>query len=107
MQVGNLILLPFLKTARFIHIASRDLLLTPEASDLYRQSVRAISLRTVLKVTQQAAAFQLPDQLRSSDIPVLVVAGEMEHRLIHQSMQLLLAFLPRAQGYLVPGGRHG
>lgn len=107
MQVMTVVMLPFLKTEFFIQRASRGLRLPPVATDLYRQSMRAISSGTILKITQQATTFRLPASLRFAQIPVLVVAGEQENPLIHQTTQILLTILPCAQGYLAPMGRHG
>lgn len=107
MRITNLILLPFIKTAYFTRLASSSLRLSPEASTLYCESVRHISYPTIWRITRQAASFRVRSCSKLATAPVLVVAGQMEHSLVLQSMKLLLTVLPNSCGYLAPAGRHG
>jgi pimeloyl-ACP methyl ester carboxylesterase len=107
MKLSNLILLPFLKTRYFVGLASTSLRLSPEASMLYRESVRQMSYLAMWRITQQSASFRVERNSKLSTAPVLIVAGQMEHPLVLQSMKLLLTTLPYSCGYLAPGGRHG
>ena len=39
--------------------------------------------------------------------PILAVAGQREHALVHRSLRALLAALPEAQGRIAPAVGHG
>lgn len=107
MRITNLILLPFIKTAYFMRLASSSLRLSPEASTLYRESIRHMSYPTIWRISRQAASFRVRSNLELATAPALIVAGQMEHSLVLQSMKLLLTVLPNSCGYLAPAGRHG
>jgi hypothetical protein len=107
MRFTNLVFLPFIKTGLFMRLASASLRLSPEAAGLYGERLRRMPYRTFWRITQQSANYRIPASAKISDTPALIVAGQMEHALIIQSMKRLLAALPYSCGYLAPSGRHG
>jgi pimeloyl-ACP methyl ester carboxylesterase len=107
MRFTNLIFLPFMKTGRFMRLASASLRLSSEAAALYSESLRRMPYRTLWRISQQSANYRVPANVKFSEIPALIVAGQMEHTLIIQSIRRLLAILPDSRGYLAPSGRHG
>jgi pimeloyl-ACP methyl ester carboxylesterase len=107
MRFTNLVFLLFIKTGHFMRLASAFLRLSPEAAVLYSESLRGMPYRTLWRITQQSANHWIPGSVKFSDSPALIVAGQMEHVLIIQSMKRLLVALPDSRGYLAPSGRHG
>lgn len=107
MRFTNLVFLPFIKSSLFMRLASTSLRLPPEAAVLYGECLRRMPYRTLWRITQQSANYRITGSAKFSDIPALIVAGQMEHALIIQSMKQLLAALPDSLGYLAPSGRHG
>lgn len=74
---------------------------------LYRESIRQMSYLAIWRITHQSANFRVERNSNLSTAATLIVAGQMEHSLVLQSLKLLLVTLPYSCGYLAPGGRHG
>ncbi len=107
MNVLGMVLLPVLKTDRMIRLNATALRVPDEAYTGYRHAARQMSRRAYLRASGDAGRFQLPRNLAAVACPTLVVAGEHEHALIHQSLGVVTQALPNAHARLAPGVGHG
>ena len=66
-----------------------------------------MSRTAYLRASSNAGAFRLPSNVTSIRCPTLVVAGQREHPLIHQSLAAVVAAMSAAQARVAPGVGHG
>lgn len=107
MNAFGLLMVPFIKTQKFIRMNAGGLRIPDDQYAGYQRSVRQVSRRAYLRASGDAGRFRLPDNAASIPCPTLLVAGEHEHTLIRQSLEVSAATLPHAQAWIAPGVGHG
>ena len=103
----SLIMLPGLRSERFLQTSAEGLRLSEEAIPLYRADLERFSRLTALTASLAASGFRLPRRLVGAKSPVLALAGENENIRVLDSLHLVVKMLPNAQACKVPGARHG
>jgi pimeloyl-ACP methyl ester carboxylesterase len=103
----SLVMLPGLRSERFIKASAEGLRLPEEAIPLYREDLERFSRLTALRASLAALSFRLPKRLTGTSSLVLALAGEQENIRVLDSLHILLKALPNAQACKVPRGRHG
>jgi pimeloyl-ACP methyl ester carboxylesterase len=103
----SLLMLPGLRSERFLKTIAEGLRLPEEAIPLYRADLKRISRATTLLANLGASGFRLPKRLAGASSPLLTLVGEQENIRVLDSQRILLKALPNAQACKVPGGRHG
>lgn len=107
MNAFGLLMVPFIKTNKFIRMNAGALRVPNDQYAAYRRSVRQMSRRAYLRASGDAGRFHLPDNAAAIACPTLLVAGEQEHPLILQSLETAAATLPHAEARIAPGVGHG
>jgi len=101
------VMAPLLKTRFGAQMNAKALNIPAAEVEGYREGLRQLSLRSFVTASGDATNYQAPAKLAKVTTPTLVVAGEREHELVHQSMRRLLELLPNAEGAVAPGLGHG
>jgi pimeloyl-ACP methyl ester carboxylesterase len=102
----SLLMLPGMRSERFLQASAEGLRLPEEALPLYRADLERCSRLMVLRASLAASGFRLPKHLAGSSRPVLALAGEHENIRVLDSLYTLLKALPNAQAWKIPNGRH-
>ncbi len=66
--------------------------------DKFRESTYVIEPYSLDKILRETILFKMPDNLEHADVPVLVMAGEKDYRIINESALNLLNVLPNSKG---------
>ena len=103
----SLVMLPGLRSERFLKASAEGLRLPEEAIPLSRADLERFSRLTALRASLAASGFRLPKRLVGASSPLLALAGEQENIRVLDSLHILLKALPNAQACKAPGGRHG
>ena len=106
-RLFSLLMLPGLRSERFLKASAEGLHLPEDAVPLYQTDLERVSRLTVLKASLAASGFHLPKRLAGSACPLLSLAGENENIRVLDSQRILLKAMPNAQACKVPGERHG
>ncbi len=107
MGLMGYVMLPFLKTDVLLRANARGLRIPDSHFTGYRESAKAMSRKAYLSIGRELMRFGPPANPERITSPTLVVAGEREQALLRDSVPRLVAVLPDAQGYVVPGLGHG
>ncbi|MGV8854233.1 MAG: alpha/beta fold hydrolase [Devosia sp.] len=107
MAVMAWVMAPLLKTRFGAQMNAKALNIPTADFEGYREGLRQLSLRSFVTASGDATNYETPANLAKVTTPTLVVAGEREHELVHQSMQKLVDLLPHAKGATAPGLGHG
>ncbi len=65
-----------------------------------------MTFESFVRVTTANATFRVPPQLDRVTVPTLLLVGQKELRVMHDSMRDLLKAMPTAQGYVVTNAIH-
>jgi pimeloyl-ACP methyl ester carboxylesterase len=107
MNLMGYCLVPFIKTGFMARLNARALRMPPEAFTEYRRNQRLMSRTAYLRASGDAAMFRLSPNIAGVRCPTLVVAGQREHPLIHQSLQAIVTTMPTATARVAPDVGHG
>ena len=66
--------------------------------DKFRESTYVIEPYYLDKILRETMLFKMPDNLEHANVPVLVMAGEKDYRIINESALTLLNVLPNSKG---------
>lgn len=72
----------------------------------FKESTYLISFESAENILRESMLFNLPSNLENTDVPVLVMAGEKDNRVIKEHAQDLVDTLPNSKAYLAPGVGH-
>jgi Predicted hydrolases or acyltransferases (alpha/beta hydrolase superfamily) len=64
----------------------------------FKESTYAIEPYSLDKILRETILFKMPDNLEHADVPVLVMRGEKDYRIINESALNLLNVLPNSKG---------
>jgi len=71
-----------------------------------RHDTRLLTADSFAHIMSENARFRIPAGLGGVQVPTLVMVGQKEPRVVHESARDLLAVLPNAQGYVVANLGH-
>jgi pimeloyl-ACP methyl ester carboxylesterase len=74
--------------------------------DQFQDSTRQISGDALHRILHENLFFMLPQGLEKVDVPVLVIMGEKDYKVIKESAGDLDRALPTSQVYIVPKKGH-
>ncbi|AEG19225.1 alpha/beta fold hydrolase [Methanobacterium paludis] len=72
----------------------------------FKESTRLIKPDSLDRILHENMLFQMPSGLENADVPVLVMAGEKEYKVIKESAEDLIKVLPNAKGITAPKVGH-
>lgn len=72
----------------------------------FRRDTHALTADAFARITKENMSFRLPPGLERADLPVLVVVGQLERKVMLRSARELVAALPDAEGYVVANVGH-
>ncbi|MGD1855204.1 MAG: alpha/beta fold hydrolase [Leptolyngbyaceae cyanobacterium] len=101
------LLAPFVKSDVMVRFNAKALNIPKTQLEGYRHSFQQMSIPAFIKANKDASSFEMPENIGSVATPTLVVAGEKEHSLIHQSQDRLSQVMQNAQSYIAPNVGHG
>ncbi|NER78474.1 MAG: alpha/beta hydrolase [Leptolyngbya sp. SIO1D8] len=101
------VLAPFIKSGFMVRLNAKALNIPEAQFEDYRHSFQQMSIPTFIKASRDASSFTMPENITSISTPTLILAGENEHSLIHQSQQVLNKKMANVQSYIVPNVGHG
>lgn len=64
----------------------------------FKESTHAIEPYSLDKILRETILFKMPDNLEHADVPVLVMTGEKDYRIVNESALNLLNVLPNSKG---------
>ena len=74
--------------------------------DQFQESTRRIKADSMDRILQANLFFTLPPGLEKADIPVRVMMGEKDYKVIKESAGELIRAIPQSEAYLVPKRGH-
>ena len=98
---------PFIRSGFMTRLNANALNIPDTQFEGYHQCFQQMSIPTFIQASKDASDFTMPENINSIATPTLIVAGENEHPLIHQSQQVLHRTMPNAQSYVAPNVGHG
>lgn len=72
----------------------------------FAADTKAMTLESFVRVTTANATFRVPPHLDRVTVPTLLLVGQKELKLMHDSTRDLLRAMPSAQGYVVANAIH-
>ena len=97
---------PVKDTEFFIKANMRTYNLPKNLFDKFKESTLLINPDSLERILTENLVFKLPNNLEKVDVPVLVMTGEKDYRIIKESTKDLLNALGISQGYMVPKVGH-
>ena len=64
----------------------------------FKESTHVIEPCSLDKILRETILFKMPDNLEHADVPVLVMTGEKDYRIVNESALNLLNVLPNSKG---------
>ena len=107
MDALSYVMAPLLKTRFGARMNAKALNIPEDQVEGYGQSLRQVSSRAFIAASRDASRFSIPANAATVATPTLLLAGQREHVLIHNSMTLLGATLPNATLRWAPNAGHG
>jgi pimeloyl-ACP methyl ester carboxylesterase len=107
MRLAGYVMVPFMKRTFFLRAQAKALRIPADQFDGYQSAAQAMAPRAFLRIGDELMSFCIAPDLVRATSPTLVLAGEMEHKLVRSSIPVIVQALPEARGYLVPGMGHG
>jgi pimeloyl-ACP methyl ester carboxylesterase len=97
---------PVKDTAFFIKANMRTYNISKSYFKEFKESTRLIKTDSLDRILHENMFFQMPPELEKADVPVLVMAGEKEYKVIKESAEDLIKVLPNAKGITAPKVGH-
>jgi pimeloyl-ACP methyl ester carboxylesterase len=97
---------PFRNSRLLVRANMRALRIPSRYRDHFQEDTRNATADVLIRMVRESFQFQLPAGLVHVQTPILVLVGEREPKVIHQSAGDLLAAFPNAGGFVVPGRGH-
>jgi pimeloyl-ACP methyl ester carboxylesterase len=97
---------PFKDAAWLIRANMKSLGIPEQYFAEFAADTKAMTLDSFVRVTTANALFRIPPQLDRVSVPTLLLVGQKELKLMHDSTRDLLKAMPLAQGCVVAGAIH-
>ncbi len=72
----------------------------------FKEDTRVLTADGMARVFTENMRFSLPTGLNHANVPTLVLVGQKEYGVMHQSARDLVRALPNAKGFIAPGVGH-
>ncbi|WP_081714591.1 alpha/beta fold hydrolase [Asticcacaulis sp. AC466] len=107
MDLLSYLMAPLLKTGFGAKMNTKALNIPTDQLEGYSQSLRQVSRQAFISAGRDASRFSTPANIADIATPTLLLAGEREHILVHNSTALLANMLPNAIARWAPNAGHG
>lgn len=107
MTLMNYLIAPLMKSDLLARLNAKALKISEAQFEGYHHSFKQMSSRAFFKASRDAVNFKMPANIAAIETPTLIVAGENEHALMHQSQKALVRRMPRAKSFIAPQVGHG
>jgi len=97
---------PVKNTRFFIKANMRMYNISKDHFDQFKQSTLQLKADSLHKILYENLFFTLPEGLENVNVPVLVMAGEKDYKVIKESAKDLIQALPNSKAYMVPKRGH-
>jgi len=98
--------IPVMGTDFFIKANMRSYNMPKHLFDNFKKSTQIINPDALERILKENMLFKLSDDLKKVKTPVLVMAGEKDYKIIHESSYNLIKTLKNSQGYIAPKVGH-
>lgn len=98
--------IPLARNRTFARLQASSYHLPDDMFEAYFDDTRQTSGETLARILRQNMTFVLPEKLKDVRVPVLVIAGGKEYKLMKDSVKDVVAVMPNARGYIVKGVGH-
>lgn len=72
----------------------------------FKESTHQLRKNSLERILKENMLFKMPDGLENIEIPVLVLTGEKDYKILKESARDLTSVLPTSKGYMVPKVGH-
>jgi pimeloyl-ACP methyl ester carboxylesterase len=100
-------MMTLMKQPFFAKRQAKSLGLPPAQQTAFTQNLQAMLVETYRRIMEEAVGFRMSPMLKECAVPTLIAAGGNESDIILQSVEVIPALMPYAQGVLAPGRNHG
>jgi len=97
---------PVKDTDFFIKANMRTYNISKSYFDKFKEATLQIKADSLNRILHENLFFKLPSGLEKANIPVLVMMGEKDYKVIKESAMDLVKFLPNSESYVVPKRGH-
>lgn len=97
---------PFKDAAWLIRANMKSLGIPDKYFAEFAADTKAMTLDSFVRVTTANATFRIPPNLDRVTVPTLLLVGQKELKLMHESSRDLVKAMPSAQGYVVANAIH-
>jgi pimeloyl-ACP methyl ester carboxylesterase len=97
---------PVKDTRFFLKANMRMYNISKDHFDQLKKSTLLLKADSLHKILHENLFFTLPEGLNKADVPVLVMVGEKDYKVIKESVRDLVNALPNSKSYIVPKGSH-
>ncbi|MDO5836756.1 MAG: alpha/beta hydrolase [Methanobacterium sp.] len=98
--------LPVKNTEFFIKANMRTYNIPKGYFHKFKESTQQIDGDSLHKILHENLFFSLPSGLQGASVPVLVMMGEKDYKVIKESAKYLVEVLPNSKAYVIPKGGH-
>lgn len=98
---------PLAQQKWFAKLQAKSLSVPEEYFPRYYDESKSITAVILEQLLMENATFELPDGLKENNIPILVLVGQKERKIMINSAKDLVSIIPNSRGYVVQGVGHG
>ena len=95
------ITMPLAQKKWFARLQAKALGIPEQYFNRYFEESKSISEDSLVQILEENGTFGLPAGLADTNIPSLILVGQKEKKILHQSAQDLITTIPNAKGYMV------
>lgn len=93
--------MPLAQKKWFARLQAKALDIPEQYFNRYFEESKSISEDSLVQILEENGTFDLPTGLADTNIPSLILVGQKEKKILHQSAQDLITTIPNAKGYMV------
>lgn len=97
---------PLARSRSYARIQAKTYHLPADLFEAYFEDTSQTTGEALARILRQNMTFDLPEKLKDTRAPALVIAGSKEYDLMKGSVKDAVAVLPNSRGYLVKGVGH-
>jgi pimeloyl-ACP methyl ester carboxylesterase len=97
---------PVKDTEFFIKANMRTYNMPKKFFNKFKESAQILKIDSLDRIFREHVTYKLPNGLESAQVPVLIITGEKDYKIITESTKDLLTTLPNSEGYMAPDVGH-
>jgi hypothetical protein len=105
-DVSARLYMPFRNLPGLVRANMKSLGVPESYFEIFAEETRALSAKTFSDITRANMSFSVPQNITDVSVPVLVVVGEKEAQVMHESSLDLLKALPNGRSVQARGAIH-